>query len=61
MERVGGLMVFNVNNPAAPQFVQYINNRGLTGLTGDRGPEGIIYVKQQAKNFVITMLMHVVF
>jgi hypothetical protein len=47
MERVGGLMVFNINNPATPQFVQYINNRGLTGLTGDRGPEGIIYVTQQ--------------
>lgn len=47
MERVGGLMVFNVSNPAAPQFVQYVNNRGLTGLTRDRGPEGIIYVKQQ--------------
>lgn len=47
MERVGGLMVFNVSNPAAPQFVQYVNNRGLTGLTGDRGPEGIIYITQQ--------------
>jgi hypothetical protein len=47
MERVGGLMVFNINNPAAPQFVQYVNNRGLTGLTGDRGPEGIIYITQQ--------------
>jgi hypothetical protein len=47
MERVGGLMVFNISNPAAPQFVQYVNNRGLTGLTGDRGPEGIIYINQQ--------------
>jgi len=47
MERVGGLMVFNISNPASPHFVQYVNNRGLTGLTGDRGPEGIIYVKQQ--------------
>jgi hypothetical protein len=47
MERVGGLMVFNISNPAAPKFVQYVNNRGLSGLTGDRGPEGIIYVKQQ--------------
>ncbi len=47
MERVGGLMAFNINNPAAPVFVQYINNRGLTGLTGDRGPEGIIYIRQQ--------------
>jgi len=47
MERVGGLMVFNISNPAVPKFVQYVNNRGLSGLTGDRGPEGIIYVKQQ--------------
>lgn len=47
MERVGGLIMFNLSNPSAPQFVQYVNNRGLTGLTGDRGPEGIIYVKQQ--------------
>ncbi len=47
MERVGGLMVFNVTNPATPQFIQYVNNRGLIGLTGDRGPEGIIYIKQQ--------------
>jgi hypothetical protein len=47
MERVGGLMTFNVTNPAVPQFIQYANNRGLTGLTGDRGPEGIIYITQQ--------------
>ncbi len=47
MERVGGLMVFNINNPAAPVFSQYVNNRGLTGLTGDRGPEGTIYISQQ--------------
>lgn len=46
MERIGGLMMFNINNPAAPQFVQYVNNRSTTALTGDRGPEGIIYVKQ---------------
>jgi hypothetical protein len=46
MERIGGLMLFNINNPAAPQFVQYVNNRSTTALTGDRGPEGIIYVKQ---------------
>ncbi len=46
MERIGGLMMFNINNPAAPQFVQYVNNRSTTTLTGDRGPEGIIYVKQ---------------
>jgi len=46
MERVGGLVVYNINNPAAPQFIQYVNNRGLSGLTGDRGPEGIIFIPQ---------------
>lgn len=27
LERVGGIMVYNISNPEAPQFVQYINNR----------------------------------
>ncbi len=30
LERVGGLMVYNVSNPTDPQFVQYINNRNFS-------------------------------
>ncbi len=46
MERVGGMVAYNIDNPSSPQFVQYVNNRGLSGLSGDRGPEGIIFIPQ---------------
>lgn len=44
LERVGGVMVYDVTNPNAPQFVQYINNRSTSSATGDLGPEGIFFV-----------------
>jgi DNA-binding beta-propeller fold protein YncE len=43
LERVGGVMVYDVSTPAAPTFVTYLNTR--TGLTGDRGPEGLTLIK----------------
>ena len=42
LERVGGVMVYDVSNPVSPSFVTYFNAR--TGATGDRGPEGLIFV-----------------
>ncbi len=30
LERIGGVMVYDISNPAAPVFVQYINNRDFT-------------------------------
>lgn len=39
LERIGGAIVFDVTNPAAPQYVTYANNRGP-----DRGAEGIIVI-----------------
>jgi hypothetical protein len=44
MERVGGVMVFNINNPAAPVLETYANNRSLTTTVGDLGPEGIVFI-----------------
>jgi DNA-binding beta-propeller fold protein YncE len=44
MERVGGVMVFNLNNPAAPVLETYANNRSLTSSAGDLGPEGIVFI-----------------
>lgn len=38
-ERLGGVMTFDVTNPAAPSFVQYINTWPV-----DRGPEGLIFI-----------------
>jgi hypothetical protein len=44
MERVGGVAVFNINNPASPVLEAYANNRSLTVGTGDLGPEGIVFI-----------------
>ena len=44
LERVGGVMVFNINDPAAPVLETYANNRSLTAGTGDLGPEGIVFI-----------------
>ncbi len=42
LERVGGVAVYDVSNPAVPVFATYINPR--TGATGDRGPEGLTLI-----------------
>ncbi|NJL14647.1 MAG: T9SS type A sorting domain-containing protein [Microscillaceae bacterium] len=44
LERVGGVLVYNVTTPAAPVFVQYINPRSTTALEGDLGAEGIFFI-----------------
>lgn len=46
LERIGGVMVFNVDVPTAPAFVGYYNNRTLTGSGPDLGAEGIITIKK---------------
>jgi hypothetical protein len=43
LERVGGVMVYDVSNPASPVYVTYLNTR--SAATGDRGPEGLLFVK----------------
>ncbi len=48
LERVGGVMVYDVSNPSAPVYVTYLNTRaGATGTpaAGDRGPEGLLLIK----------------
>jgi DNA-binding beta-propeller fold protein YncE len=44
LERVGGVMVFNLNNPAHPVLELYANNRSPYHGTGDLGPEGIVFI-----------------
>ncbi|HET9506233.1 MAG TPA: choice-of-anchor I family protein [Hymenobacter sp.] len=44
LERVGGVMVFNINNPAVPVLEAYANSRSTTASTGDLGPEGIVFI-----------------
>lgn len=42
LERVGGVMVYDITNPNSPQFVTYANSRQGSG--GDLGPEGLFFV-----------------
>lgn len=50
LERVGGIMVYDLTDPASPVFVEYVNNRDFGSGTpqadqvGDSGPEGIVFV-----------------
>jgi len=47
LERIGGVMVYNITDPANAKLVDYKNNRSTTALSGDLGPEGIIYVSKE--------------
>ena len=44
LERIGGVMVYDVTDPANVQFVDYANTRNVSAYGGDNGPEGIIYI-----------------
>ncbi len=52
LERMGGIMVYDVTNPHNAFFVQYINNRDLSvepsqidpAAAGDLGPESIVVI-----------------
>ncbi len=46
LERVGGVMVYDVTTPTAPSFVTYLNTRTFanSAVGGDRGPEGLAFV-----------------
>lgn len=51
LERIGGVMVYEVTNPYAPRFVQYLNNRNFTAATNtaaakDLGPEGLHFIAE---------------
>ena len=47
LERVGGVMVYNVTNPNAPVFVDYKNTRSTSAYGGDNGAEGITYISAE--------------
>jgi 2',3'-cyclic-nucleotide 2'-phosphodiesterase / 3'-nucleotidase / 5'-nucleotidase len=49
LERIGGVMVYDITNPNSPQFVQYLNNRDFSQnvqlpTAGDLGPEGLTFI-----------------
>jgi len=49
LERIGGIMVYDITDPGSPEFVQYINNRDFSGdaeagTAGDLAPEGLTFI-----------------
>ncbi len=53
LERIGGVMVYDVTDPNAPTFVQYINTANFTGSiadgsAGNVSPEGLIFIPADA-------------
>lgn len=49
LERIGGMVVYNVTDPTAPYYVTYVNSRNFNqtpGLNsgGDLGPEGLFFI-----------------
>jgi DNA-binding beta-propeller fold protein YncE len=52
LERIGGIMVYDITRPWKPVFVQYLNNRNFEEdaedlEAGDLGPEGLAFVAAQ--------------
>lgn len=50
LERVGGIMVYDITTPRNPKFVEYVNNRDFSvedpadPAAGDLGPEGLTFI-----------------
>lgn len=50
LERMGGVMTYDITNPLAPVFVDYTNNRDFSvdpadaPAAGDLGPEGLLFI-----------------
>jgi len=57
LERIGGVMVYDVTDPGDVRFVDYKNSRSTSSYTGDHGPEGIIFISSTEspdnKNYVL--------
>lgn len=49
LERIGGVMIYEISNPLAPRYIDYVNNRDFSGdaeagTAGDIAPEGLKFV-----------------
>ncbi|MCB9196319.1 MAG: choice-of-anchor I family protein [Flavobacteriales bacterium] len=45
LERVGGVMMFNINDPFQPKYIGYYNNRDVATNGPDRGAEGLLFIE----------------
>ncbi|MGK7902185.1 MAG: choice-of-anchor I family protein [Hormoscilla sp.] len=47
LERIGGIMTYDVTDPFNPSFVQYLNNNPEFLATGDIAPEGLTFISPE--------------
>ena len=52
LERIGGILIYEVTNPFAARFVDYVNTRTFASpfdfpTAGDLGPEGMVVIKEE--------------
>ena len=52
LERIGGVMIYDISNPFTPVFVRYFNNRNFAetpalGKGGDLGPESVVFINEK--------------
>ncbi|MFU8649359.1 choice-of-anchor I family protein [Lysinibacillus sp. RSDA_15] len=58
IERVGGIMMYDITNPNSPSFVQYINKRDFgEDIKGDVSPEGIAFIPASASTTGLPTLL----
>ncbi len=49
LERIGGIMIYDITDPEKANFIQYVNTRNFNGdpaagTAGDLSPEGLVYI-----------------
>jgi DNA-binding beta-propeller fold protein YncE len=62
LERIGGIVVFDVTDPTRPRFIAYTNNRDFAGdpaagTAGDLGPEGLLFIPAAAAPTGVPLLV----
>lgn len=54
LERVGGIVMYDITNPAQSTFVDYLNTRDFSGeMKGDVSPEGLAFVAGEVPKLLI--------
>ena len=69
LERTSGIMVYDITDPAAPAFVQYVNPRNFAAVyalpddpgdwqeAGDLGPEGLAFIRAEDSPIATPLLV----